>query len=90
MRLLSSCVSVFQFRAMCRITDAVSDPENAEQTYVETLLRLPRCFLCYSPMQQPPPVSPAPCESQGFVTFGSFNALAKVTDEVVEVCLSAA
>jgi protein O-GlcNAc transferase len=68
-----------------RITDAVSDPPDTEQTYVEQLLRLPGCFLCYSPMQDPPPVAPAPCTANGYTTFGSFNALAKITDEVIEV-----
>ena len=63
----------------------MSDPVDTAQTYVEQLLRLPGCFLCYSPMQAPPPVAAAPCEALGYVTFGSFNALAKITDEVVGV-----
>jgi protein O-GlcNAc transferase len=37
-------------------------------------------------MREPPPVAPAPCLMNGSVTFGSFNALAKITDEVIEVC----
>ena len=69
----------------CRITDAISDPVDTAQTYVEELLRLPGCFLCYTPMRSPPAVAPAPCAASGFVTFGSFNALAKITDEVIEV-----
>lgn len=68
-----------------RITDAVCDPVDTQQTFTEDLIRLPGCFLCYTPMQSPPPVSEAPCKAQGYVTFGSFNALAKVTDEVIEV-----
>ena len=68
-----------------RITDAASDPADTAQTYVEQLLRLPGCFLCYTPMRQPPEVAAAPCLQHGYVTFGSFNALAKVTDEVIDV-----
>eukprot|EP00892_Ulva_mutabilis_P003757 jgi/Ulvmu1/1753/UM117_0030.1 len=68
-----------------RVTDAVSDPPDTAQTYVETLLRLPGCFLCYTPMRGPPDVAPAPSVAHGYVTFGSFNALAKVTDEVLDV-----
>lgn len=68
-----------------RITDAASDPVDTAQTYVEQLLRLPGCFLCYTPMRAPPDVAPAPCAAHGYVTFGSFNALAKVTDDVIEV-----
>lgn len=67
-----------------RITDSVSDPLDTKQTYVEQLLRLPGCFLCYSPMRNPPPVSEPPLLGNGYVTFGSFNALAKITDEVIE------
>ena len=39
-------------------------------------------FLCYTPVVAPPPVTPLPAAENGFVTFGSFNALAKITQEV--------
>lgn len=32
-----------------RITDAVADPLDTQQTFTEQLLRLPGCFLCYTP-----------------------------------------
>jgi predicted O-linked N-acetylglucosamine transferase (SPINDLY family) len=68
-----------------RITDAIADPPGmTEAFHTETLLRLPSGFLCYSP---PPaaefPVGPAPHVENGFITFGSFNLLAKITPEVV-------
>ena len=31
-----------------RITDAVADPPGAERFHTETLIRLPRCFLCFA------------------------------------------
>lgn len=67
-----------------RFTDALCDPPDTAQTFVEKLVRLPRCFLAYSTpaTPQPPPVSPAPSARNGFVTFGSFNNLAKVTPAV--------
>lgn len=46
--------------------------------HVEELVRLPECFLCYTPSPEAGPVSPAPALSNGFITFGSFNNLAKV------------
>lgn len=55
------------------------------QTFVEELVRLPGCFLCYTPIDNIPPVAPAPCTDNGFVTFGSFNALAKITKDVIKV-----
>lgn len=62
-----------------RFTDSLCDPPDTAQTFVEELVRLPRCFLAYSPPATPlpPPVAPAPCVANGFVTFGSFNNLAK-------------
>lgn len=45
---------------------------------VEELVRLPECFLCYTPSPEAGPVCPTPALSNGFVTFGSFNNLAKV------------
>lgn len=32
-----------------RITDAVTDPDDSEQQYVEELIKLPTGFLCYTP-----------------------------------------
>ncbi|CAI9097680.1 OLC1v1034149C1 [Oldenlandia corymbosa var. corymbosa] len=61
-----------------RITDALADPPETKQKHVEELVRLPHCFLCYTPSTEAGAVSPAPALSNGFVTFGSFNNLAKV------------
>ena len=33
-----------------RITDAVADPPDSQQVFSETLIRLPRTFLCYEPL----------------------------------------
>lgn len=46
--------------------------------HVEELVRLPDCFLCYTPSPEAGPVSPTPALLNGFITFGSFNNLAKV------------
>jgi len=49
------------------------------------LYRLPNCFLCYTPADDTGDVVPLPCLTNGFVTFGSFNNLAKITEEVIEL-----
>jgi len=66
-----------------RITDHVADPEDVDELYTETLIRLPRCFLCYAIPLHAPPVGPLPAATNGYVTFGSFNNLAKVNRKVV-------
>ncbi len=67
-----------------RLTDAWADPHGqTEHLHTETLVRLPRGFLCYRPPVEAPPVAPMPAESNGYVTFGSFNALTKMNASVL-------
>jgi predicted O-linked N-acetylglucosamine transferase (SPINDLY family) len=70
-----------------RITDAIADPvgARADAGYAETLYRLPGCFLCYCEDARSGAVAPPPSARNGYATFGSFNTLAKITDEVVAV-----
>ena len=68
-----------------RLTDAVADPPGAEQRHTEALLRLPRCFLCYRPPPEAPPVADPPVLEAGRVTFGSFNHLAKINDALLDL-----
>ncbi|CAK7341893.1 unnamed protein product [Dovyalis caffra] len=68
-----------------RITDSFTDPPDTKQKHVEELVRLPECFLCYIPSPEAGPVSPTPALSNGFITFGSFNNLAKITPKVLQV-----
>src|SRR5207249_1398210 len=59
-----------------RLTDAVADPIGAsERFYSEQLLRLPRCAWCYRPDAEAPPITPAPLQTAGRVTFGAFHHL---------------
>ncbi len=66
-----------------RLTDATCDPLTTTQPFVEELIRLPQCFLCYTPPHDAPPVAPLPALVTGRVTFGSFNNLGKVTGHVM-------
>jgi predicted O-linked N-acetylglucosamine transferase (SPINDLY family) len=68
-----------------RITDSLADSPDTKQKHVEDLIRLPGCFLCYTPSPEAGPPTPAPALSNGFVTFGSFNNLAKITPRVLKV-----
>ncbi|TVU04528.1 hypothetical protein EJB05_47639 [Eragrostis curvula] len=68
-----------------RITDSLADPPSTSQKHVEDLVRLPESFLCYTPSPEAGPICPTPAISNGFVTFGSFNNLAKITPKVLQV-----
>ncbi|KAG6595171.1 putative UDP-N-acetylglucosamine--peptide N-acetylglucosaminyltransferase SPINDLY, partial [Cucurbita argyrosperma subsp. sororia] len=70
-----------------RLSDyrCVGDPPNTKQKHVEELVRLPECFLCYTPSPEAGTVSSAPALANGFITFGSFNNLAKITPKVLQV-----
>lgn len=67
-----------------RFTDAIADPPGlTDRWHSETLVRLPHGFLAYQPSTNIPPTSAPPSAARGFITFGSFNNLAKVTDETI-------
>jgi predicted O-linked N-acetylglucosamine transferase (SPINDLY family) len=68
-----------------RITDAVADPPGAENFHSERLIRLPRCFIAYSPPDDAPDITPPPLLKNKHVTFGSFNALPKITGGVIKL-----
>ncbi|MBF0166415.1 MAG: tetratricopeptide repeat protein [Alphaproteobacteria bacterium] len=63
-----------------RLTDAIADPEGkADELHTEKLVRL-NGFLCYRPDEAAPEPAPPPALANGFITFGSFNALAKLSE----------
>lgn len=69
-----------------RITDAEADPENlTEGLHSEALLRLDTGFLCYRPPEPHPEVSAPPSSLGRAPTFGSFNALSKISDATLSM-----
>jgi predicted O-linked N-acetylglucosamine transferase (SPINDLY family) len=65
------------------IADERVCPPDADRWYVESIARLPRCYLCYTPPEGAPEVAPLPADASGQITFGCFNNLPKVSAEVV-------
>jgi protein O-GlcNAc transferase len=65
------------------ITDRWETPAGVEHRYSERLLRLPDGYVCYSPSPLAPDVAALPAHRNGYVTFGCFNNLAKMTPAVV-------
>jgi hypothetical protein len=68
-----------------RITDAITDPEpDADRWHTERLLRLPVSQWCFRQFGTAAAPGPLPAREAGFVTFGSFNNITKVSDTVLE------
>ncbi len=68
-----------------RLTDDIADPPGVDDEFhSETLWRLDRCFLCYTPFRHAPEVADRSANYPG-VVFGSFNTRAKYS----EACLAA-
>ncbi|MGE0222028.1 MAG: tetratricopeptide repeat protein [Acetobacteraceae bacterium] len=65
------------------ITDRWETPDGFDPLYSERLLRLADGYACYSPPPYAPDVAPLPALANGFVTFGCFNNLAKITPTVI-------
>jgi predicted O-linked N-acetylglucosamine transferase (SPINDLY family) len=67
-----------------RFTDAIADPVGeADALATEKLVRFAPTAWCYAPPPEAPPVTPLPCLKAGYVTFGSFNDLSKITDRAL-------
>jgi predicted O-linked N-acetylglucosamine transferase (SPINDLY family) len=65
------------------LTDAIETPPELQHGYSERLLRLPDGYVCYSPPPNAPAVGPLPALANGYVSFGCFNNLAKITPRVI-------
>jgi predicted O-linked N-acetylglucosamine transferase (SPINDLY family) len=71
-----------------RIVDWLTDPEGTDTHVTEKLLRLPGCFLCYTPAEGLPEpgltAATADAASEAPITFGCFNRMTKVTPGAVD------
>ena len=69
-----------------RIVDRITDPTGqADALHTEQLLYMPHTFSVYEAPADLPPVNPTPGAHHEFITFGSFNALPKLNDELVRI-----
>jgi predicted O-linked N-acetylglucosamine transferase (SPINDLY family) len=67
-----------------RLTDSLADPEGmTEALHSERLLRMEGGFLCYCAPEPSPALSAPPSTLGAPPTFGSFNALPKLSDQTL-------
>lgn len=69
------------------VADRYGVPENGSEWFSEKVFYMPTTRLCMgSPKVQPPVgISPAPCDAKGFITFGSYQQIVKITPHVLAV-----
>ena len=67
------------------IADPWTLPETEEAYFTEKIWRLPETRLCFTPPDIDVEVSPLPALTNGYVTFGCFNSLAKMNDDIVSL-----
>lgn len=66
-----------------RMTDAVIDPEGMRGLESERPLRLPRSMFCYRPPADAPECARITARERGYLCFGSFNQLQKLSPEIL-------
>ncbi len=65
--------------------DPYVTPPGSENQFVENIWRMPETRMCFTPPRDAPEISPLPALKNGHFTFGSFQNLAKVSDETLEI-----
>jgi predicted O-linked N-acetylglucosamine transferase (SPINDLY family) len=62
-----------------RLVDKHTD-KGDDEYYSESLIRLDDSFICFEPDARAPELAPLPMQTAGFVTFGAFNSIQKLTE----------
>jgi predicted O-linked N-acetylglucosamine transferase (SPINDLY family) len=65
--------------------DRYTIPAGVDAGYREQVLQMPHGYVCYDPPTTSPQPGPLPAAKNGYLRFGSFNNLAKINPQVVEV-----
>ena len=62
------------------LTDSTIHPQDTNEKAVETIIRLPHCWVCYQPPADAPPVK---MPQHDGIVFGCFNDRSKITPETI-------
>jgi protein O-GlcNAc transferase len=68
-----------------RLSDIWLTPDETPEYFSEKIWNLQRPVHCYAPLSNAPAVAPLPAKRNGYLTFGSFNNLTKLTDETIDL-----
>ena len=66
------------------LTDNIATPAGDAAHFIERLWPLPDTRLCFTPPRNAPDVTPSPFMRNGHITFGSYQNLAKLNDDVLD------
>jgi protein O-GlcNAc transferase len=69
------------------LTDRITSPESSQAHHCERLWYLPDTRLCLCEPSFAPPVAALPALQNGYLTFGSFQSLLKITDATLVLWL---
>ncbi|MBC5781645.1 tetratricopeptide repeat protein [Ramlibacter sp. USB13] len=67
------------------LADEASVPPEHQAHFTERVWTLPGSRLCFAPPEDAPAVAPTPALRQGAVTFGCFQMLGKIGDDVLQL-----
>jgi protein O-GlcNAc transferase len=65
--------------------DRIVTPFIDNNVFVERIWQMPESYFCFTPPTETLPVEPLPALQRGYVTFGCFNKLSKISDAVIDV-----
>lgn len=65
------------------ISDEITIPPGEERWVSENVIRLPHGRFCYSPPSYAPEPAELPAARNGYITFGSFNRLCKISEQTL-------
>jgi protein O-GlcNAc transferase len=69
-----------------RVTDAYADPPGTtDGLHTEKLLRMPEIYMPFDVPSDDVPEGVSPVLERGYITFGSFNAISKVTPSTIKL-----
>ncbi len=80
----TSGLETVDVRIVDALTDPAGSPYDAQGHSVERLVRIDPCFLCYRPDADAPAVCGGPASRNEPPTFGSYNALKKVSNAALD------